>query len=121
MLYWMCERSGGLPLSGPQLEHAIKRNFGGLESDNFSPEEIFKTAIDFSDKRHWPDFSAISEVVRPTISVIEGLNQYSHSCVCFMVSYPINLIKFTELYYCQFDLLHFGCMYNCIGAPWYQS
>ena len=28
MLYWMCERCH-LPPTGRQLEHAIKRNFGG--------------------------------------------------------------------------------------------
>ena len=63
MLYWMCERSNGQPLSGPQLEHAIKRNFGGLESKTFNPVEIFKAAIDFNDTKHWPDFSTISEEV----------------------------------------------------------
>ena len=63
MLYWMCERSGGLSLSATQLEHAIKRNFGGLESITFSPVKIFKTVIDFEDSRHWPDFSANSEDV----------------------------------------------------------
>ena len=67
MLYWMCERSVGLPLSGPQLEHAIKRNFGGLDSSVFSPVNIFKTAIDFEDSRQWPDFSEISEEVNQQI------------------------------------------------------
>ena len=82
MLYWMCERSGGLPLSGPQLEHAIKRNFGGLESKTFIPEEIFKTAIDFSDPRHWPDFSTISEEVRP--ATLELLSAISIVIFCYM-------------------------------------
>lgn len=35
MLYWMCERTSGLHVStvptSAQLEHAIKRNFGGKE------------------------------------------------------------------------------------------
>ena len=39
MLYWMCEKSNSPP-TGPQLEHAIKRNFGGLDSLN--TDEIFK-------------------------------------------------------------------------------
>ena len=34
MLYWMCEKSN-CPPTGPQLEHAIKRNFGGY-FDTFS-------------------------------------------------------------------------------------
>ena len=38
MLYWMCEKSI-CPPTGPQLEHAIKRNFGGL--DSFNTYEIF--------------------------------------------------------------------------------
>ena len=38
MLYWMCEKSE-CPPTGPQLEHAIKRNFGGL--DSFNSYEIF--------------------------------------------------------------------------------
>ena len=42
MLYWMCEKSD-CPLTGPQLEHAIKRNFGGL--DSFNTYEIFKNYL----------------------------------------------------------------------------
>ena len=30
-----------MPLTGPQLVHAIKRNFGGLEESGVDPEEIF--------------------------------------------------------------------------------
>lgn len=48
MLYWMCYKSEGHPLYGPQLEHAIKRNFSGLESPTFDPVDIFKKFIDFS-------------------------------------------------------------------------
>ena len=33
MLYWMCDKSQSDP-TGRQLEHAIKRNFGGLEEVN---------------------------------------------------------------------------------------
>ena len=39
MLYWMCEKNK-LPPTGPQLQHAIKRNFGGLE--DFDTFKIFK-------------------------------------------------------------------------------
>ena len=42
MLYWMCEKSNRPP-TGPQLQHAIKRNFGGLE--NFDTYEIFKNYL----------------------------------------------------------------------------
>ena len=42
MLYWMCEKTNRPP-SGPQLQHAIKRNFGGLE--DFNTYEIFKNYL----------------------------------------------------------------------------
>ena len=45
MLYWMCKNSGGHPLTGPQLEHAIQRNFGGLESEKLKPLEVFQKWI----------------------------------------------------------------------------
>ena len=44
MLYYMCEQSGVAP-TWPQLEHAIKRNFGGLESVDCNPFEEFKKQI----------------------------------------------------------------------------
>ena len=44
MLYWMCEKSG-LPPTWPQLEHAIRRNFGGMESDELDTLEEFKQQI----------------------------------------------------------------------------
>ncbi len=47
MLYWMCERSKGHPLSWPQLHHAICRNFGGLESEEIKPLEEFRKAIGY--------------------------------------------------------------------------
>ena len=41
MLYWMCEKSNAPP-TGPQLEHAIRRNFGGMEADYiFDPLQEF--------------------------------------------------------------------------------
>ena len=45
MLYWMCKNSGGHPLTGPQLKHAIQRNFGGLESEKLKPLEVFQDQI----------------------------------------------------------------------------
>ena len=44
MLYFMCEKSNRPP-TGPQLEHAIKRNFGGLESQTLNPFEEFNSAF----------------------------------------------------------------------------
>ena len=59
MLYWMCEKSNRPP-TGPQLEHAIKRNFGGLDSLN--TYEIFKIHLGKLDTQ--PDLSNASTEVR---------------------------------------------------------
>ena len=40
MLYWMCEKTN-MPPTRPQLVHAIKRNFGGLEESGVDPERMF--------------------------------------------------------------------------------
>ena len=60
MLYSMCKKSG-LPPTWPQLEHAIKRNFGGLESDKLNPFEEFKKEIKFNYAP--PDFNGVKEEV----------------------------------------------------------
>lgn len=44
MLFHMCKRSG-LPPTWPQFEHAIKRNFGGLESEELNPLQEFEKQI----------------------------------------------------------------------------
>ena len=44
MLYWMCHKSNRPP-TGRQLEHAIRRNFGGLEQKDLNPLKIFKTHL----------------------------------------------------------------------------
>ncbi len=44
MLYYMCDKSGLHP-TWPQLEHAIKRNFGGMESEECNPFEEFEKLI----------------------------------------------------------------------------
>ena len=54
MLYYMCERSGRPP-TWPQLEHAIKRNFGGLESEKLKPFREFEKLIAMS--RELPECS----------------------------------------------------------------
>ncbi len=61
MLYFMCEKSG-LPPTWPQLEHAIKRNFGGLESEELNPFEEFKKEIKMTYGP--PDLTDIKEEVR---------------------------------------------------------
>ena len=59
MLYWMCEKSG-LPPTWPQLEYAICRNFGGMESDELDPLEEFKQQIHI---RGVPDLQSIPQEV----------------------------------------------------------
>ena len=43
MLYWICAKSNAHPLNWQSLEHAIRRNFGGLEQ--FDPVEEFRKRI----------------------------------------------------------------------------
>ena len=45
----MCEKSGFRP-TWQQLEHAIKRNFGGLDSEKFDPYLEFKKEINMDDE-----------------------------------------------------------------------
>ena len=49
MLYHMCEESRHPP-TWPQLEHAIKRNFGGLESEKLDPFEEFQKLIPMNEE-----------------------------------------------------------------------
>ena len=51
MLYWMCNNSSGYTLTGRQLEHAIKRNFGGMESEKLNPWEEFQKQIGTMESR----------------------------------------------------------------------
>ena len=44
MLYYMCEKSKAPP-TWKQLEHAIRRNFGGLESKELNPFHEFEKVI----------------------------------------------------------------------------
>ena len=43
----MSHKSKGQPLTMAQLEHAIKRNFGGLESTDLNPLKEFQSEIGF--------------------------------------------------------------------------
>ena len=58
MLYWMCEKSK-LPPTGPQLQHAIKRNFGGLE--DFDTFEMFKNSLKNIENK--PNLTGLSKEV----------------------------------------------------------
>ena len=51
MLYWMCHKSKQPP-TGLQLEHAIRRNFGGLEQADLNPLEIFKKHLPSIGRQH---------------------------------------------------------------------
>ena len=56
----MCEKSGSCP-NWQQLEHAIKRNFGGLDSEKLDPYSEFKKEIDMADEV--PDLTKFHEEV----------------------------------------------------------
>ena len=58
MLYWMCQKSQNPP-TGPQLKHAIKRNFGGL--DDFDTYDIFKRYLKNIEDQ--PDLTDLSKEV----------------------------------------------------------
>ena len=44
MLYWMVKNTNQ-PLTMKQLEHAVKRNFGGLKDEEVDAVAIFKEHI----------------------------------------------------------------------------
>ena len=62
MLYWMCEKTN-MPLTGPQLVHAIRRNFGGLEDKEVDPEKIFFDQLP-ENIEEAPDLSTVPLEVR---------------------------------------------------------
>ena len=72
MLYWMCEKSG-LPPTWQQLEHAIRRNFGGMESDELDPLEEFKQRIHIRDV---PDLQSLPKEVHVHVYI----PTYVHLC-----------------------------------------
>ena len=76
MLYWMCEKSN-LPPTGPQLKHAICRNFGGMESDELDTLEEFKKQIHISDQ---PDLQSIPQKV------------YIHDQKCYTYAFIFSLL-----------------------------
>ena len=48
-----------MPLTGPQLVHAIRRNFGGLEESGVDPEKVFFDKLP-KDLNKAPDQSTVS-------------------------------------------------------------
>ena len=60
MLYWMCEQSGIDP-TAPQLEHAIRRNFGGWEDEDLNPLKVFRARVHATEP---PDLSAFAPEVK---------------------------------------------------------
>lgn len=59
MLYWMCGKTLGVPVvpTNAQLEHAIRRNFGGNEDLNVLeifrekiPEFVIQESVPWQDK-----------------------------------------------------------------------
>lgn len=63
MLYWMCKETRGLPLTWPQMKHAIMRNFGGLKSDEMNPFEEFRKRLMMSEVELDPNDYAHFEMV----------------------------------------------------------
>ena len=57
----MCAKTK-MPPTGPQLEHAIKRNFGGLDDKDLKPHEVFMKKIEFIGNE--PTVIGIKEEVR---------------------------------------------------------
>ena len=49
MVFHIAKKQRGFP-NWEELEHAIKRNFGGLLEEDFNPANIFKTYLGFPDK-----------------------------------------------------------------------
>jgi hypothetical protein len=66
MLYWMCEKTN-MPLTGPQLVHAIRRNFGGLEESGVDPEKIFFKSLPINIEEA-PDLTNIDPVIWEFVS-----------------------------------------------------
>ena len=56
----MCDKSPSSP-TGMQLEHAIRRNFGGLEEINFNSLDIFAEKLPMLKKEpNFDDYAGLS-------------------------------------------------------------
>ncbi len=88
MLYWMCERSKCQPLSWPQMQHAICRNFGGLESEEIKPLEEFRKAIGYVEDSQ--DFTVLDH------EVLQLKMSYYYSTLFFIKSWHSKHNYFTS-------------------------
>jgi len=59
MLYWMVEKTNQ-PLTMKQLEHAVMRNFGGLEDEEVDAVAIFKQHINITEEEEVNDDPLVS-------------------------------------------------------------
>ena len=61
----MCKKSRGLPLTWPQMKHAIMRNFGGLKSEEVDPFNEFYLQLKMPEEEPNPDyFDDVEEVAK---------------------------------------------------------
>ena len=87
----MCEQSGVRP-TWQQLEHAIKRNFGGLESEDLDPFKEFEKCIVMD--HALPDLSTFPEKVvwhEPNAIVFRCIVSSGNTCILY--SYTLSLIR----------------------------
>ena len=78
-----------MPPTGPQLVHAIKRNFGGLEETGLDPEQMFFQRLP-SNIDEPPDLASID----PEVSVVINPR---HSCARVTVVVLCVCLSFTAL------------------------
>jgi len=62
MLYWMVKKTNQ-PLTMKQLEHAVMRNFGGLEDEEVDAVAIFKEHIHIAEGEQVIDDPLVSILV----------------------------------------------------------
>ena len=78
-----------MPPTGPQLVHAIKRNFGGLREENLDPQEIFWELLP-RDIVEPPDLTNIPHHVSSALVTLGVHAQEGYStclvCVCLSVT-----------------------------------
>ena len=79
MLYWMCDKSGVGP-TWPQLEHAIRRNFGGLDADDFDPVKEFMAGIPDREVPFRPNMTNIPKIVSLRAILTDRAH---HRCLIF--------------------------------------
>lgn len=72
----MCDKSESQP-TWQQLEHAIRRNFGGLDGTELDPLEVFKQNLPSNES---PDLSQVKPNVKIIVYDIKCLY---YNTVCF--------------------------------------